>query len=82
MLQSAAIEFYREIHAEFPEINLVASDGVRSINDFKDLAPAGCAGAIVGKAIYENKITLAEIENYLKNAERIIQYYGEQKIPY
>ncbi len=69
LLQGAAVELYRHIRAEFPETRLIASGGVRSVNDFDELEKAGCVGAVVGKAIYENLITLAEIENYLKDAD-------------
>lgn len=67
-LEGAAVELYQQIHAVFPEIYLIASGGICSVEDFDKLKVAGCAAAIVGKAIYENRITLAEIENYQKKA--------------
>ena len=66
MLQGSAVELYRQIHIEFPEIRLIASGGVSSVKDFNELEASGCAGVIVGTAIYENRITLGEIEKYLK----------------
>ncbi len=60
MLQGASIELYAEIIAN-SEINLIASGGVSSIEDLELLKKMGCEGAIVGKAIYEGKITLKEL---------------------
>lgn len=68
LLAGAATELYRQIHLKLPEINLIASGGVSSINDFPELEKAGCSAAIVGKAIYENKISLKEISQYLRNS--------------
>jgi phosphoribosylformimino-5-aminoimidazole carboxamide ribotide isomerase len=42
-------------------VSLIASGGVTSIDDAKRLCDMGCEGAIVGKAIYEGKITLKEL---------------------
>lgn len=61
LLQGAAIDLYKKIIAVFPQINLVASGGVSSADDLQALAQIGCYGAIVGKAIYEGKISLAEL---------------------
>ena len=46
---------------QHPEINLIASGGVSSIEDVVALKSIGCAGAIIGKAIYENLITLEQL---------------------
>lgn len=61
MLQGAAVDLYQEILAEFPDLKLVASGGVSNLQDLKDLKAAGCASAIVGKAIYEGRVTLQEL---------------------
>ncbi|MGC4099826.1 1-(5-phosphoribosyl)-5-[(5-phosphoribosylamino)methylideneamino]imidazole-4-carboxamide isomerase [Ferruginibacter sp.] len=61
VLQGPSIELYKKIMAEHPEINLIASGGVSNIEDVKELKAIGCTGAIIGKAIYEGKITLAEL---------------------
>lgn len=68
LLEGAAVDLYRQIHGELPEIYLIASGGVSSIDDFDELENAGCSAAIVGKAIYENKISLAEISQYHRNS--------------
>lgn len=61
-----ALDIYHEIIAEFPEIELVASGGVRTIQDVSDLAEIGCSGVIVGRAIYEGTITLEEAAKYAR----------------
>ena len=61
LLQGSAVELYRSILRQFPNLNLVASGGVNSIQELKQLSEVGCAGAIIGKAIYEGKITLNEL---------------------
>ncbi len=60
MLQGASNELYAEILKQ-TKINLIASGGVSSINDLAHLMKIGCEGAIVGKAIYEKKISLKEL---------------------
>ena len=61
MLQGPALELYQNILKCFPDIQLVASGGVSNINDLIDLKTIGCTYAIVGKAIYEGKISLEEL---------------------
>ncbi len=65
MLNGAANLLYQQILEELPNINLIASGGVTNIQDLEDLRAIGCDGAIIGKAIYENKITLKELELYV-----------------
>lgn len=60
MLQGASNDLYKEILDEVP-INLIASGGVSSMNDIYELKNIGCEGVIIGKAIYEGKITLGEL---------------------
>jgi phosphoribosylformimino-5-aminoimidazole carboxamide ribotide isomerase len=61
MLQGTSNELYVEI-LQKTAVNLIASGGVSSIEDLILLEKIGCEGAIVGKAIYEGKITLKELE--------------------
>lgn len=63
-LQGPSIELYRKIIAKFPELQLIASGGVSNLQDLKDLREIGCTAAIVGKAIYENRISLAELSKF------------------
>lgn len=61
MMQGPSIDLYKKIILQHPEINLVASGGVSNIDDVKKLEDTRCAGVIIGKAIYENRITLDEL---------------------
>ncbi len=61
LLQGPAIELYKEILEKRPSIELIASGGVGSIKDIEELSEAGCSGVIIGKAIYENRISLTEL---------------------
>ena len=65
MLEGPAMELYKQIVEKFSDIKLVASGGVSNVNDLHALKNIGCAGAIVGKAFYENKISLAEIKQFV-----------------
>lgn len=61
MLQGASNELYQEI-LQKTNVKLIASGGVSSMDDLIKLKKIGCDGAIVGKAIYENNITLEELK--------------------
>lgn len=61
-LEGPAIELYKNIVSKFPALHFIASGGVSTIKDLEGLREIGCKGAIVGKAIYENRITLAELQ--------------------
>lgn len=64
MLQGSAQLLYQQILTELPYLKLMASGGVSSIEDLQALKKMGCYGAIIGKAIYEGKITLSELQNF------------------
>jgi phosphoribosylformimino-5-aminoimidazole carboxamide ribotide isomerase len=61
MLSGSAIEMYKEILNRIPGIYLIASGGVGSVQDILDLEKIGVPAVIVGKAIYEGKISLEEV---------------------
>jgi phosphoribosylformimino-5-aminoimidazole carboxamide ribotide isomerase len=61
LLQGTGIDLYKKILNQHPSIDLIASGGVSSVDDLLKLREAGCTAAIVGKAIYENKIKLSEL---------------------
>lgn len=61
MLQGPALELYKDILGKVP-VSLIASGGIASLADLEALKQAGCAGAIIGKALYEGRITLKELE--------------------
>ena len=65
MLQGPAIELYKDILNEIPELYLVASGGVSNIRDIEVLAEAKIPAVIFGKAIYEGKIELKELKRFL-----------------
>jgi len=66
MLQGAAVDLYKKILCEFPDLYLIASGGVSNMHDILLLAENGVPAVITGKAIYEGKITLKEIYHYIK----------------
>ncbi len=60
MLEGTSNELYKEIINK-TSVKLIASGGVSSLNDLHLLKELGCEGAIIGKAIYENNISLKEL---------------------
>ena len=66
MMQGPSTDLYKEIKEKFPTLNLIASGGVSCYEDLITLQEAGCTGAIIGKAFYEGKITMQQIELFLK----------------
>lgn len=65
LLGGPSIELYKKILNELPAISLIASGGVNSITDVDDLITIGCSGVVIGKAIYEGRITLRELTAYV-----------------
>jgi phosphoribosylformimino-5-aminoimidazole carboxamide ribotide isomerase len=65
MLQGISESLYSKVITNYKDINLVASGGVGSIKDVDAAKQIGCSGAIVGKAIYENRITNDELKSFL-----------------
>jgi phosphoribosylformimino-5-aminoimidazole carboxamide ribotide isomerase len=63
-LAGPSIDLYKKIMDQFPKLQLIASGGVSNMEDLHTLRTIGCAGAIVGKAIYENRITLKELASF------------------
>ena len=64
LLQGTARELYGRIRKEQPEVNLIASGGVATTDDLDALVKLDCYGVIVGKAIYEGRISLEELAKY------------------
>lgn len=62
MLTGPNIELYKRLLLSFPQLHLIASGGVSSIDDILELRRIGVDGVIVGKAIYEGKIKLPELQ--------------------
>ncbi len=65
LLQGSAVALYRKILKRFPGMKLIASGGIHQTDDLDRLIRAGVEGAIVGKALLENKITLKQLKNYV-----------------
>lgn len=62
MLKGPATDLYKEILGKV-KINLIASGGISSVADIEELRDAGCEGAIIGKAVYEGKLTFKDLRN-------------------
>ena len=60
-LTGPAIDLYKQVMDAYPQLHLIASGGVSSINDIKALHAAGIPAVVFGKAIYEGKINLREL---------------------
>ena len=60
MLEGPSINLYKDILNQ-TQVNLIASGGVSNINDLYRLKEIGCTGVIIGKAIYEGRITMKEL---------------------
>jgi len=65
VLMGPSLELYQELMKNIPGIKLIASGGVTNVQDLDQLQEAGVYGAIIGKAIYENRITLEQLKKYL-----------------
>ena len=68
MLEGPSFELYSRILSEILNIKLIVSGGISTFEELPKLAEMGCEGTIIGKAIYEGRITLKQIENYILNA--------------
>jgi phosphoribosylformimino-5-aminoimidazole carboxamide ribotide isomerase len=64
-LEGPSIPLYKSIVEKFPDLFFIASGGVSSMEDLDELNAIGCKGAIVGKAIYENRIQLQELKVFI-----------------
>lgn len=64
MLTGPNIELYKKILLTFPQLHLIASGGVSCMDDLQELERIGADGVIVGKAIYEGKISLEDLSNF------------------
>ena len=69
VLEGPAFDFYKEIHEAFPEISLLASGGVRGVDDIKRLNDMGVFAVIFGKAYYEGILELKDLEQFLVKKE-------------
>ena len=66
MLQGPAFDLYQKMLSETKKgLNLIASGGISTFDQLPKLADLGCEGTIIGKAIYEGKISLKQLEHYI-----------------
>lgn len=64
LLQGPSFDLYRNLQDRFPWLNIIASGGVSGMQDIERLADMNIFGVIVGKAIYEGHVTLAELTRF------------------
>lgn len=65
MLEGPSFDLYKRILEEVPGINLIASGGISHFDELPKLAEMGCEGTIIGKAIYEQRISLEQLEKFV-----------------
>ncbi len=65
MLEGPSFDLYKNIISQNPEVKLIASGGVTSTKDLVQLESIICDGAIIGKALYENRISLNDLKPFL-----------------
>ena len=65
MLEGPSFELYKRILEQTKDVKLIASGGISTFDELPKLAELGCEGTIIGKAIYEGRITLKQLENYI-----------------
>ena len=65
MLEGPSFELYEKILSTTSDLKLIASGGISTFDELPRLAELGCEGTIIGKAIYENRISLKQLENFL-----------------
>ena len=65
MLEGPSFDLYIKMLSQIPNIKLIASGGISTFDEIPKLAALGCEGTIIGKAIYENRISLKQLEKYI-----------------
>lgn len=65
LLSGPAFDLYQRMRREFPRLKIIASGGISNVDEIKQLDDLGIDGVIVGKAIYEGRILLQELEGFL-----------------
>jgi phosphoribosylformimino-5-aminoimidazole carboxamide ribotide isomerase len=66
MLEGPSFDLYQKILADnSKDIKLIASGGISTFEELPRLQELGCEGTIIGKAIYENRISLKQLEQFI-----------------
>ena len=68
VMEGPNFELYTKILEKFPSIHLAASGGVRGVDDFRQLRDLGLKGVVFGRAYYEGKISLSELEKFVSES--------------
>jgi phosphoribosylformimino-5-aminoimidazole carboxamide ribotide isomerase len=68
MLQGPSFDLYARLQEAYPEQDIIVSGGISCMDDICRLDEMGLRHVIVGKAIYEQRITLNELSRWLQNA--------------
>lgn len=66
LLQGTSVDLYKKMKGQFSDLQIIASGGVSNMKDIEDLVELNIFGVIVGKAIYEGRISLKEIEKFMR----------------
>ena len=65
VMEGPNFELFKEVLVRFPNLYLAASGGVRGIDDFKKLRDLGVQASVFGRAYYEGKISLKDLEEFI-----------------
>src|SRR5690606_35826184 len=71
-LGGAGVDLYKKLLEHSPIIRLIASGGISSMDDIRELSKINVESCVVGKAIYENRISIAEIQEW--NLKALIRF--------
>ena len=71
MMNGAPVELYKKIMNQYPGVRLIASGGVGSMSDLEELSQCGVDAVVIGKAIYENKLSLKELSAFIANTKSV-----------
>jgi len=66
MMQGSAVSLYTQMVKDFPAMQIIASGGISSVEEIHQLNDAGISGAIIGKSLYEGRIKLEELKEFLQ----------------
>ena len=67
MLEGPSFELYQRILEQTKDLKLIVSGGISTFDELPKLAELGCEGTIIGKAIYEGRISLKQLEIFISN---------------
>lgn len=65
LLQGPSFDLYKNLQDKCPDLNIIASGGISGLADVEKLAEMKIYGVIIGKAIYENRISLVDLQRFI-----------------